>query len=181
MKSRFAALLLAGIMTLSLVACGQQAAENTASTSEPETIVEQPSIPEGVLAIAEQGMFSAGGTVITSDGTFDVSNYYTSREGSTAHVDHANVLYQITWELQESVSALSLLRSVYVRKSRNRERSVRLLLKKYRLQKKCGRLIPSSAHRCHQFTLSFLSLHSVQQDIRLKYFRMTTNRQSTWD
>ena len=83
MKSRFAALLLAGIMTLSLVACGQQAAENTASTSEPETIVEQPSIPEGVLAIAEQGMFSAGGTVITSDGTFDVSNYYTSREGST--------------------------------------------------------------------------------------------------
>lgn len=55
MKSRFAALLLAGIMTLSLVACGQQAAENTASTSEPETIVEQPSIPEGVLAIAEQG------------------------------------------------------------------------------------------------------------------------------
>ena len=98
MKSRFAALLLAGIMTLSLVACGQQAAENTASTSEPETIVEQPSIPEGVLAIAEQGMFSAGGTVITSDGTFDVSNYYTSREGSTAHVDHANVLYQIPAE-----------------------------------------------------------------------------------
>ena len=31
MKSRFAALLLAGIMTLSLVACGQQAAENTAT------------------------------------------------------------------------------------------------------------------------------------------------------
>ena len=35
------------------------------------------------------------GTVIESDGTFDVSNYYTSREGSTSHVDHANVLYQI--------------------------------------------------------------------------------------
>ena len=42
--------------------------------------------------IAEQVIFSAGGTVIESDGTFDVSNYYTSREGSTAHVDHANVL-----------------------------------------------------------------------------------------
>ena len=40
-------------------------------------------------------MFSAGGTVIQSDGTFDVSNYYMSREGSTSHVDHANVLYQI--------------------------------------------------------------------------------------
>ncbi len=47
------------------------------------------------LVLKEQGMFSAGGTVITSDGTFDVSNYYTSREGSTSHVDHANVLYQI--------------------------------------------------------------------------------------
>lgn len=43
-------------------------------------------------------MFSAGGTVITSDGTFDVSNYYMSREGSTSHVDHANVFYQIPAE-----------------------------------------------------------------------------------
>lgn len=90
MKSRFAALLLAGIMTLSLVACGQQAAENTASTSEPETIVEQPSIPEGVLAIAEQGMFSAGGTVITSDGTFDVSNYYTSTTANNTDTNVSN-------------------------------------------------------------------------------------------
>ena len=47
------------------------------------------------LRIAEQGIFSAGGTIIRSDGTFDVGNYYTSREGSTSHVDHANVLYQI--------------------------------------------------------------------------------------
>ena len=43
-------------------------------------------------------MFSAGGTVLTSDGTFDVSNYYMSREGSTSHVDHANVFYQIPAE-----------------------------------------------------------------------------------
>ena len=40
-------------------------------------------------------MFSAGGTVLTSDGVFNVSNYYTSRAGSTLHVDHANVFYQI--------------------------------------------------------------------------------------
>lgn len=51
-----------------------------------------------MLTIAEQGIFSAGGTVIQSDGTFDVSNYYMSREGSTSHVDHANVLYQIPAE-----------------------------------------------------------------------------------
>ena len=55
-------------------------------------------LPDGALVIAEQGMFSAGGTVLTSDGTFDVSNYYMSREGSTSHVDHANVFYQIPAE-----------------------------------------------------------------------------------
>ena len=47
------------------------------------------------LRIKEQGIFSAGGSVLHSEGTFDVSNYYTSRAGSTLHVDHANVLYQI--------------------------------------------------------------------------------------
>lgn len=47
------------------------------------------------LVIAEQGIFSAGGIVTHSEGTFDVANYYTSRAGSTSHADHANVLYQI--------------------------------------------------------------------------------------
>lgn len=47
------------------------------------------------LQIKEQGIFSAGGTVLHSPGTFDISHYYTSREGSTAHVDHANVLYEV--------------------------------------------------------------------------------------
>jgi len=47
------------------------------------------------IKIKKQGMFSAGGTVLYSDGVFDVSNYYTSRAGSSLHVDHANVFYQI--------------------------------------------------------------------------------------
>ena len=47
------------------------------------------------LKIKKQGIFSSGGTVLHSEGTFDLSNYYTSRAGSTLHVDHANVLYQI--------------------------------------------------------------------------------------
>ena len=47
------------------------------------------------INIKKQGIFSVYGKVLTSDGTFDVSNYYTSRAGSTLHVDHANVLYQI--------------------------------------------------------------------------------------
>mgnify|MGYP000258453321 FL=1 len=33
--------------------------------------------------------------MLHSPGTFDISHYYTSREGSTAHVDHANVLYEV--------------------------------------------------------------------------------------
>ena len=65
----------------------------TPPPQEPRRPLRQPD--SDALVIAEQGIFSAGGTVIESDGTFDVSNYYTSREGSTAHVDHANVLYQI--------------------------------------------------------------------------------------
>ena len=87
MKHRFAALLVVGIMALSLAACGQQPVANNGSTSEPDTSAVQSNTPEGALIIAQQGMFSAGGTVITSDGTFDVSNYYMSREGSTTHVD----------------------------------------------------------------------------------------------
>lgn len=51
-----------------------------------------------ILRIKEQGMFSAGGSVLHSEGTFNVSNYYNSRAGSTLHVDHANVLYQIPEE-----------------------------------------------------------------------------------
>ncbi len=55
-----------------------------------------PDAPEsGDLVIAKQGIFTAGGSVIASGGTYDIANYYTSHAGSTSHVDHANVLYQI--------------------------------------------------------------------------------------
>ena len=47
------------------------------------------------LRIKEQGIYSAGCSVLHSEGTFDVSNYYRSRNGSTLHAYHANVLYQI--------------------------------------------------------------------------------------
>lgn len=88
MKHRqITALLLCGAMSLSLLAgCGSSASQDTAQTASADS---------GALSIAEQGVFSVGGTVLTSDGTFDTANYYTSRAGSTSHVDHANVLYQI--------------------------------------------------------------------------------------
>lgn len=64
-----------------------------ADASSSKTTIQHPK--KAVLHIADQGMFSAGGMVLQSDGTFDIDHYYTSREGSTSHVDHANVLYQI--------------------------------------------------------------------------------------
>ena len=50
------------------------------------------------LSIAEQGMFSSGGTVTEPvPGTFDETTNWldATRAGNTAHVDHANVFYQI--------------------------------------------------------------------------------------
>lgn len=48
------------------------------------------------LTIAEQGVFSAGGITVTSPGTFDSTNQWEeSGAGQTAHVDHANVMYQL--------------------------------------------------------------------------------------
>ncbi|MDO5116717.1 MAG: alpha/beta fold hydrolase [Synergistaceae bacterium] len=51
---------------------------------------------ENTLKIKAQGIFSAGGTVITSDGKFNPENHWEeSGAGQTTHADHANVLYQI--------------------------------------------------------------------------------------
>ena len=47
------------------------------------------------LVIAEQGVFSAGGKVVTSPGTFVPEDQWEETgKGQTAHVDHASVLYQ---------------------------------------------------------------------------------------
>ena len=100
---KFAALILAGVFCVSVLAgcAGNESSTtsaeslNTEGSETTETQNEKEQFDSESLVIAEQGIFSAGGTVIQSDGTFDVANYYTSREGSTSHVDHANVLYQI--------------------------------------------------------------------------------------
>lgn len=50
------------------------------------------------LVIEKQGMFSSGGTVtIPVEGEYDETTNWldSTRAGNTAHVDHANVLYQI--------------------------------------------------------------------------------------
>ena len=48
-----------------------------------------------VLMIKEQGIFSTGGVVISTDGVFDPVKGQFDPKGQTHHADHANVLYQI--------------------------------------------------------------------------------------
>ena len=98
MKNRqIAALFLCGIMSLSLLAgCASNKADADNSQNDNAQTTE-----DGMKALylSEQGIFSAGGITVTSDGTFDPENQWEETgAGQTAHVDHANVLYQIPAE-----------------------------------------------------------------------------------
>ena len=107
MQKRFALALAAVLMMALLAGCasGAPAASPTA-TAEPtaEATPEATEAPEAALdpdwiVLADQGMFSAGGTTITAEGTFDPEDQWEATgAGQTAHVDHANVLYQIPAE-----------------------------------------------------------------------------------
>ncbi len=83
------------MLVLSLAACSSITAGNIRQDNTSET--DHTGIADSkVLSIAEQGIFSAGGITVTSDGTFDPENQWEETgAGQTAHVDHANVLYQI--------------------------------------------------------------------------------------
>ncbi len=79
-----AAMLAAGM--LAVTGCGNTSAPSDGSQSD-------------AIVLADQGMFSAGGFTVTSDGTFDPENQWEETgAGQTAHVDHANVLYQVPQE-----------------------------------------------------------------------------------
>ena len=118
MKKRFMSLLLAAALTASITACGgtattqeqtgDAAEEATAAASGESTgaesgsgeadTAENGSNEAGVLQIAEQGMFSAGGTVTDPmPGDYNEKTNWQddTRSGNTMHVDHANVFYQI--------------------------------------------------------------------------------------
>lgn len=91
---KIVALTIAGIMTLT--ACSNTSQQNTAQQPEQTPLEQSQQTDENVLMIAEQGMFSSGGKVITAEGTFNPEDHWEETgAGQTAHVDHANVLYQI--------------------------------------------------------------------------------------
>lgn len=111
MQKRLALALPTVLMMALLAGCasGAPAASPTATaelTAQPtaEATPEATEAPEAALdpdwiVLADQGMFSAGGTTITAEGTFDPEDQWEATgAGQTAHVDHANVLYQIPAE-----------------------------------------------------------------------------------
>ena len=68
------------------------------SPSKEATESEETSMDRDVLMIADQGMFSSGGTVTDPvAGEYDPTKSWMddTRAGNTSHVDHANVFYQI--------------------------------------------------------------------------------------
>ena len=81
----------------------EETTETVQETTE-ETLAEQSEDDSKIfqeLRIAGQGMFNSGGTVTTAvSGDYDAVQSWkdSTRAGNTAHVDHANVLYQIPAE-----------------------------------------------------------------------------------
>ncbi len=109
-KSKQFSVVLAAFMLASVMAaCNQNASgadevpeETTEVVTETETETAAPEEESAeILRIAQQGMFSSGG-IITSAvaGEYDPSQSWkdTTRAGNTAHVDHANIFYQIPAE-----------------------------------------------------------------------------------
>ena len=89
-KKTWAAFALSAIIALSTLTHGAAAALDSSKLPRDES---------RVLHIAEQGMFSAGGITLTSEGTFNPEDQWEKTgAGQTAHVDHANVLYQVPAE-----------------------------------------------------------------------------------
>jgi pimeloyl-ACP methyl ester carboxylesterase len=90
MKKLISTLTIFILATSLLASCG--ANTETASQTSAENAV----LPDGALAIAEQGSLSVGGTIVTSDGEFDpMQPWMVPQGGQTRHGDHADVFYQI--------------------------------------------------------------------------------------
>ena len=98
MRRKITALSIASVMMLT---CLGACAKGSPTPTADETVIAeatQKSKDGDVLQISEQGMFSAGGTVTEpAAGEYDPTINWldAARPGNTAHVDHANVFYQI--------------------------------------------------------------------------------------
>ncbi|MDE7324199.1 MAG: alpha/beta fold hydrolase [Lachnospiraceae bacterium] len=98
-KKHMMALLLTGFMAATTLAgFGGSAVHAALGEESSEQAAASETVVPDILMIARQGMFSSGGTVTAPvEGAYDATMNWldTTRAGNTAHVDHANVFYQI--------------------------------------------------------------------------------------
>lgn len=104
-KKRFCTILSALLAVSVISACSSSAGsavDTTQAETTENTTVEASASGDSshsdILRIVKQGMFSSGGTVTEPvEGEYDPTTNYLdmTRAGNTAHVDHANVFYQI--------------------------------------------------------------------------------------
>lgn len=75
----------------------------TANTQSSALITNKAMKQRKPLQIAEQGIFSVGGAVLQSEGTFNPEDLWEATgAGQTLHADHANVMYQIPVKADEA-------------------------------------------------------------------------------
>jgi pimeloyl-ACP methyl ester carboxylesterase len=110
MKKLLIALLLFVVVAAAFAGCGSANDENNTPAQTSETIADRSADPSnepsaaksGALTIREQGNFSVGGTVTTSEGEFDpMQPWMVPQGGQTRHGDHADIFYQIPVDANE--------------------------------------------------------------------------------
>lgn len=98
-RLKLAALVVLTLGTLSACSTNTSSSKVTNSSSSQAKTTSSSS---KVLQIADQGLFSAGGTVTQSEGTFEPTDQWEETgAGQTSHVDHANVFYQVPQKANE--------------------------------------------------------------------------------
>ena len=127
------------------------------------------------LDLIQLNSFGCGLDAVTTD---QVAEILTNSDKiyTTLKIDEVNNLGAAR------IRVRSLLAAIRVREKKQEQRTIRpSSIEKVPFTKEMRKTYTILCPQMSPVHLNFLSLHSVQQDIRLKYFRMTTNRQSTWD
>lgn len=90
------------VLTLGTLSACSTNTSSSKVTNSSSSQAKTTSSSSKVLQIADQGLFSAGGTVTRSEGTFEPTDQWEETgAGQTSHVDHANVFYQVPQKANE--------------------------------------------------------------------------------
>ena len=90
------------VLTLGTLSACSTNTSSSKVTNSSSSQAKTTSSSSKVLQIADQGLFSAGGTVTQSEGIFEPTDQWEETgAGQTSHVDHANVFYQVPQKAKE--------------------------------------------------------------------------------